>query len=166
VDELKRSGGVRMVLALAGNKLDLAEQRQVPQEKALAYAEENGIFFIETSAKTSQNVRRPLSRSLDCACHCPSRSCAAAAAACGARREQQHASTADGGGMHGVVELRRARMPTDDSSHILPPSLRTRFRSSSTTSRTSCRVGGNRSAGASTSRRGRSRRNPAARVCG
>ena len=59
MDELKRSGGVRMVLALAGNKLDLAEQRQVPQEKALAYAEENGIFFIETSAKTSQNVRRP-----------------------------------------------------------------------------------------------------------
>ena len=57
VDELKRSGGVRMVLAMAGNKLDLAEQRQVPQEKALAYAEENGIFFIETSAKTSQNVR-------------------------------------------------------------------------------------------------------------
>jgi Ras-related protein Rab-5C len=57
VDELKRSGGVRMVLAMAGNKLDLAEQRLVPQEKALAYAEENGIFFIETSAKTSQNVR-------------------------------------------------------------------------------------------------------------
>jgi hypothetical protein len=57
VDDQKRSGGVRMVLAMAGNKLDLAEQRQVPQEKALAYAEENGIFFIETSAKTSQNVR-------------------------------------------------------------------------------------------------------------
>jgi 50S ribosomal subunit-associated GTPase HflX len=40
----------------AGNKADLAEQRAVATEEAQAYANENGLFYVETSAKTAANV--------------------------------------------------------------------------------------------------------------
>jgi len=56
VKELQRQGNQSMVIALAGNKLDLADQRQVDPEEAKSYADENSIFFMETSAKTNQNV--------------------------------------------------------------------------------------------------------------
>jgi len=56
VKELQRQGKDNMVIALAGNKVDLAEQRQVDPEEAKAYADENGIVFLETSAKTNHNV--------------------------------------------------------------------------------------------------------------
>ena len=47
---------------LVGNKVDLAEKdgdmsREVPQEAAQSFAEENGMMFIETSAVSSNNVR-------------------------------------------------------------------------------------------------------------
>jgi len=44
------------VIALAGNKADLAAKRAVEQEEAQAYADENGLLFMETSAKTAMNV--------------------------------------------------------------------------------------------------------------
>jgi len=44
------------VIALAGNKADLANKRMVDYEEAQAYAEENGLLFMETSAKTAMNV--------------------------------------------------------------------------------------------------------------
>jgi len=56
VKELQRQGKDNVVIALAGNKLDLEENRQVESEEAKLYAEENNIFFIETSAKTNHNV--------------------------------------------------------------------------------------------------------------
>ncbi len=40
----------------AGNKADLESQRAVTAEEAAAYAAENGLFFLETSAKTAANV--------------------------------------------------------------------------------------------------------------
>jgi Ras-related protein Rab-5C len=40
----------------AGNKADLEEHRAVSAEEAQAYAAENGIYFVETSAKTAANV--------------------------------------------------------------------------------------------------------------
>jgi len=48
-----------LVIALAGNKADLAErkEREVDPEVAQAYAKDMGIFFLETSAKTGQNVK-------------------------------------------------------------------------------------------------------------
>ncbi|XP_076356944.1 ras-related protein Rab-5C-like [Tachypleus tridentatus] len=45
-----------IVIALAGNKADLANKRAVEYEEAQAYAEENGLLFMETSAKTAMNV--------------------------------------------------------------------------------------------------------------
>jgi len=56
VKELQRQGNPNIVIALAGNKLDLADHRQVTAEEAQAYAEENGLLFMETSAKTAMNV--------------------------------------------------------------------------------------------------------------
>jgi len=56
VKELQRQGNSNIVIALSGNKLDLADQRQVETDEAKAYADENGIFFMETSAKTNVNV--------------------------------------------------------------------------------------------------------------
>jgi len=56
VKELQRQGNPNIVIALAGNKLDLADQRQVDIEEAKAYAEDNQIFLLETSAKSNHNV--------------------------------------------------------------------------------------------------------------
>jgi len=56
VKELQRQGNPNIVIALAGNKLDLAEQRKVEIEEAKSYADDNGIMFMETSAKTNHNV--------------------------------------------------------------------------------------------------------------
>ena len=56
VKELQRQGSANIVIALAGNKLDLADQRQVDLEEAKAYADDNNIFILETSAKSNTNV--------------------------------------------------------------------------------------------------------------
>ncbi|KAL8435383.1 hypothetical protein Efla_007633 [Eimeria flavescens] len=45
-----------LVMALAGNKTDLAADRAVKTQEAQQFAEEQGIFFMETSAKTGKNV--------------------------------------------------------------------------------------------------------------
>lgn len=45
-----------IVIALAGNKSDLANRRAVEYEEANAYAEENSLLFMETSAKNANNV--------------------------------------------------------------------------------------------------------------
>ena len=45
-----------IVIALAGNKSDLANRRAVEFEEANGYAEENGLLFMETSAKNANNV--------------------------------------------------------------------------------------------------------------
>ncbi|KAM3284515.1 ras-related protein RABF2a isoform X1 [Capsicum chacoense] len=49
-------GNSNMVMALAGNKADLLDARKVAAEEAQTYAQENGLFFMETSAKTAANV--------------------------------------------------------------------------------------------------------------
>lgn len=46
-----------IVIALAGNKADLSEGRRcVDYSEGEEYAEENGLLFMETSAKTAMNV--------------------------------------------------------------------------------------------------------------
>jgi GTPase Era involved in 16S rRNA processing len=41
-----------------GNKADLEEEREVSSEDAEAFAAEQGMMYIETSAKTAHNVRK------------------------------------------------------------------------------------------------------------
>uniref|UniRef100_A0AAF5D454 small monomeric GTPase n=1 Tax=Strongyloides stercoralis TaxID=6248 RepID=A0AAF5D454_STRER len=56
VKELQRQAAPEIVIALAGNKADLAGKRLVDFDEAKAYADDNGLLFLETSAKTAQNV--------------------------------------------------------------------------------------------------------------
>ncbi|KPJ13257.1 Ras-related protein Rab-5B [Papilio machaon] len=56
VKELQRQASPSIVIALAGNKSDLAAKRMVEFDEAQAYADENGLLFMETSAKTAMNV--------------------------------------------------------------------------------------------------------------
>lgn len=54
--ELQRQAAPNIVIALAGNKADLTNKRMVESDEAQSYAEENGLLFMETSAKTAVNV--------------------------------------------------------------------------------------------------------------
>ena len=60
VAELRAAAHRCEVIALAGNKADLAasdpSKRAVTAEEATAYASEHSLLFLETSAKTSANV--------------------------------------------------------------------------------------------------------------
>lgn len=56
VKELQHKSTANIVIALAGNKVDLKEKRKVSEEEARAYSDENGLLFFETSAKLSFNV--------------------------------------------------------------------------------------------------------------
>ena len=55
--ELQRRGDPNVVIALAGNKSDMEGKRKVQTEEAQQYALDNNIIHLETSAKTSFNVR-------------------------------------------------------------------------------------------------------------
>ncbi|CAN1331204.1 Ras-related protein Rab5 [Linum perenne] len=56
--ELQRQEKPNLVVFLVGNKTDLEEKRQVGSEvEAEAYADKNGLDFIETSAKNDENVK-------------------------------------------------------------------------------------------------------------
>ena len=44
------------VIFLIGNKCDLEAQRDVTHEEAKQFAEENGLMFVEASAKTGERV--------------------------------------------------------------------------------------------------------------
>jgi Ras-related protein Rab-5C len=56
VEELQRQGSADIIIALAGNKLDLEAKREVWASEARAYAQENGCMFFECSAKTGENI--------------------------------------------------------------------------------------------------------------
>ena len=56
VKELKRMLGSEIVLTIAGNKIDLENQRTVMEDDAVSYAESVGAHYFETSAKTNENV--------------------------------------------------------------------------------------------------------------
>ncbi|KAM7381580.1 hypothetical protein PAMA_012425 [Pampus argenteus] len=56
VKELQRQASPNIVIALAGNKADIANKRAVELQEAQTYADDNSLLFMETSAKTSMNV--------------------------------------------------------------------------------------------------------------
>jgi len=45
-----------MTVMLIGNKSDLASKRAVSFEEGQKFADENGLIFLETSAKTANHV--------------------------------------------------------------------------------------------------------------
>ncbi|CAL1414432.1 unnamed protein product [Linum trigynum] len=54
--ELQRQEKPNLIVFLVGNKADLEGKRQVGSQEGEDYAQENGLAFLETSAKTAQNV--------------------------------------------------------------------------------------------------------------
>ena len=57
IRELQRQADPSIVIALCGNKADLSARRQVSQEEAKKYADEEGLMWGETSAKTGEGVQ-------------------------------------------------------------------------------------------------------------
>ena len=45
-----------ILICLVGNKTDLEDKRVVSKEEGEKFAEDNGLIFFETSAKTGQNI--------------------------------------------------------------------------------------------------------------
>ncbi|CAA6658057.1 unnamed protein product [Spirodela intermedia] len=62
VQELQAHGSSGTVVALAGNKADLIDSRKVSAEEARRYAQDNGLLFMETSAKLATNVSEMFSQ--------------------------------------------------------------------------------------------------------
>ncbi|CCH59026.1 hypothetical protein TBLA_0B01820 [Henningerozyma blattae CBS 6284] len=59
VKELQEQANKGIIIALVGNKADIiedGEERKVAREEAEKLAEEEGLLFFETSAKTGNNV--------------------------------------------------------------------------------------------------------------
>lgn len=58
VKELRLANGTDMIIGLAGNKADLGtgSKRQLSFTEVADYADENGLIFMETSAKRGDNV--------------------------------------------------------------------------------------------------------------
>eukprot|EP00761_Pharyngomonas_kirbyi_P012686 gb/GECH01012713.1/.p1 GENE.gb/GECH01012713.1/~~gb/GECH01012713.1/.p1 ORF type:complete len:204 (+),score=31.98 gb/GECH01012713.1/:1-612(+) len=56
LNDAKSLTNPKTVFVLIGNKLDRAKDREVSYEEAQTFAEENGLMYIESSAKTGENV--------------------------------------------------------------------------------------------------------------
>lgn len=56
LQEIREYGSPEVVVIVIGNKIDLDHQRNVSREEGETFARDNGLVFIETSAKTSANV--------------------------------------------------------------------------------------------------------------
>ncbi|KAL8506250.1 hypothetical protein ACS0TY_017208 [Phlomoides rotata] len=56
LEDARQHANASMTIMLIGNKCDLAHRRAVSTEEGQQFAKENGLIFMEASAKTSQNV--------------------------------------------------------------------------------------------------------------
>jgi small GTP-binding protein len=56
LNDLHQFATPNAVILLIGNKSDLAEARQVTQSQAVAFSERHGLEYLETSAKSGDNV--------------------------------------------------------------------------------------------------------------
>ena len=66
LEEVKTNSSKNITVILIGNKKDLEEKRQVSYEEGEAFAKENGLMFLETSAKTAYNVIESFNLSAQC----------------------------------------------------------------------------------------------------
>jgi len=56
LEEARQNANQSMCIMLIGNKSDLDHRRQVSKEEGEKFARDNGLIFLETSAKTAANV--------------------------------------------------------------------------------------------------------------
>jgi Ras-related protein Rab-6A len=57
IDEVRSERGNDVVVMLVGNKTDLSDRRQVSSEEGETKATEEGVMFVETSAKGNFNIK-------------------------------------------------------------------------------------------------------------
>ncbi|XP_047338374.1 ras-related protein RABA3-like [Impatiens glandulifera] len=65
VEELRLHADSSIVIMLIGNKSDMVDARMVPTEDAVEFAEEQGLYFYETSALNGDNVETSFLKLLD-----------------------------------------------------------------------------------------------------
>lgn len=65
LEEARQHSQSQMVIMLIGNKNDLEAKRVVSFEEGKAFAEEHGLIFMETSAKTALNVEQAFIRTAE-----------------------------------------------------------------------------------------------------
>ena len=56
LNEIEKHANDNVLKILIGNKIDLKDKREVTYEEAKAYSESKGLAYMETSAKTGDNV--------------------------------------------------------------------------------------------------------------
>lgn len=56
IDEVQKRASAEIVIALVGNKKDIADRRMVEYQDGKQLAEERDLLFVETSAKTGENI--------------------------------------------------------------------------------------------------------------
>ncbi|PNY06391.1 ras-related protein RABB1b-like, partial [Trifolium pratense] len=56
LEDARQHANPNMTITLIGNKCDLSHRRAVSKEEGEQFAKENGLLFMEASAKTAQNV--------------------------------------------------------------------------------------------------------------
>ncbi|GFP78738.1 RAS-related protein rabb1c [Phtheirospermum japonicum] len=62
LEDARQHANANMSIMLIGNKCDLAHRRAVSTEEGEQFAKENGLIFMEASAKTAQNPQRFIRR--------------------------------------------------------------------------------------------------------
>jgi GTPase SAR1 family protein len=63
--DVRQHANPNTVIMLIGNKNDLEKNRQVSREEAEKFAQENDLFFLETSAKSSDNVEEAFTKTAE-----------------------------------------------------------------------------------------------------
>ncbi|KAI9294559.1 ras-domain-containing protein, partial [Neoconidiobolus thromboides FSU 785] len=58
LDDAREHSSQNTTIMLIGNKSDLEARREVSREEGEKFAQDNGLYFMETSAKTSDNVEK------------------------------------------------------------------------------------------------------------
>lgn len=58
VYEVEQNNNDDVIIVLVGNKADSVGNRVISEQEAMAYAKNHGMSYIETSAKTGQNVEQ------------------------------------------------------------------------------------------------------------
>lgn len=53
---MKKQTSQNITIALVGNKIDLQDKREIESAEGKRFAEEHGLIFMETSAKTGDHV--------------------------------------------------------------------------------------------------------------
>jgi small GTP-binding protein len=56
LEDCRKYSHPNIVIMLIGNKSDLESKRAVSREEGERFAKDNGLFFLETSAKLDENV--------------------------------------------------------------------------------------------------------------